>query len=77
MNILAASNRGFFMSNSIIGSRNFDRIGFITRELVIFSLAAWWLFESAQHAGHVGRIVFIVFVFALLTVLNYMRARRS
>jgi hypothetical protein len=65
------------MPNTIIGSRNFDRLGFITRELVILALAAWWLFESIQLAAHVDRILFIVFTLLLLTVLNYMRARRG
>ena len=65
------------MPNTIIGSRNFERLGFITRELVILALAAWWLFESVQLAAHIGRIAFIVFTVLLLTALNYMRARRT
>ena len=57
--------------------RKFDWLGFITRELPIVALVTWWLIEKIREGVIGGPVVLSISLFAILTGLNYWRARVS
>jgi hypothetical protein len=57
-------------------AKQFDWLGFAGREIPIVALAIWWLIERVQK--HDAPVVIMLYglVFVILTVLNYLKARR-
>ena len=57
--------------------KQFDWLLFISRELPIVALAAWWMMRSIRGNNIVGAILLTGVIGPLLTTLNYLSARQK